>query len=78
MEANKKTLIKITTWYIVGSVPFAFLMSTWDDYIKIIINFITLTVGLFIGILLRNYFMKRPWLILFVPILYLILGILGI
>lgn len=78
METNNKLLIKIVIWYIIGSVPLAFLMSTWDDYIKIIINFITLTIGLAIGFLFRNQFLKKPWLIVVIPILYLILSVFGI
>lgn len=69
-----KTLIKLVIWYIVGSISIGFIMTTRDEYIRIIFNFAMLTVGLTIGFLLKGQFLKRPWLIVFVPIIYLILG----
>lgn len=71
-------LIKIIIWYILGSmfwgVMFGFLMATHELQVNIIASFGTLTIGLFIGLLLKEYFLKKPWLIMFLPILHFIVG----
>ena len=73
-----KNLIRIIIWYIIGSVlwliVFGFLAATSDLQAVIITNFATLTGGLFIGLIFKEQFLKRPWLILFIPILHLATG----
>ena len=69
---------KIIAWYFLGFVlwflAFAFLAATSDLKAMIFFNFITLTIGLFIGLILKNQFINKPWLIILIPILHLVLG----
>lgn len=73
-----KTPIKLIIWY---SIPAVILLgiipATLDLFLMIIFNFATLTIGLAVGLLLKEQFLKRPWLIVFVPILYFILRMFG-
>jgi len=80
MEKNdaKKTMIKIIIWYVAGSaiwfLVFGFLAATTKLQIQIIVSYITLTAGLFIGFIMKDAFLKRPWLVVFIPVLHLIAG----
>lgn len=70
---------KMIAWYVVGSVLwffiFGFIMATSLLRAQIIVSFATLTAGLFVGLLMKAQFIKRPWLLVFVPILHLVAGI---
>ena len=74
-----KTAIKLIIWYSVPAVILlGMIQATMDLLLTIIFNFATLTVGLAVGLLLKERFLKRPWLIVLVPIFYFILGMFGI
>jgi hypothetical protein len=74
----KKMLIKTIIWYLAGSaiwfVVFGFLAATTKLQIQIIVSYVTLTAGLFIGFTMKEIFLKRPWLAVFIPILHIIAG----
>jgi hypothetical protein len=80
MKESKKTknLARIFIWYGVGSLLwfliFGFLAATSDLQALIIGSYLTFTIGLFIGLIFKDQFLRRPWLILFVPILHLVVG----
>lgn len=69
-----KAPIKLVIWYVAGSIWLGFIMATGDELVRILFNFAVLTVGLTTGLLLKEQFLKRPWLIVFVPIIYFIVG----
>lgn len=73
-----KTAIKLVIWYSIPAfILLGIIQATFDLYLRIIFNFAALTIGLTIGLLLKERFLKRPWLIVFVPILYFVLGMFG-
>ena len=66
--------IKMLVWYVaavlLGLIMLGFVMSAEPDASNIIINFMTLMVGLFTGLLIKERAIKKPWLLLFIPIVY--------
>jgi len=74
-------LIKMTVWYVVALIlwffMFGFVMAVSSLRTEILVNYTTLNIGLLIGLIFRDHFFKRPWLFIFVPILYICAGLFG-
>lgn len=70
--------IKMIGYYLIGSllwfIIFGFLAAASGLRIQIINSFVTLTIGVFMGFLIRDKFAEKPWLFIFVPLLQLIIG----
>jgi hypothetical protein len=69
---------KVVIFYLAGSLIWAlllsFMMATQELTNFLIVNYLTLTLGFMIGIFGKKIFDNRPWLLLFVPSLPLIIG----
>lgn len=71
-------MTKMLTYYLAGTVQwlilFGFLAATSSLRKEILISFITFSMGVVIGLIMRDRFSTKPWLIAFVPILHLLIG----
>ena len=68
-------------YYAGGTVLWVLLLSaipaTQTDTNALITNYFTLTFGLVVGSFCKRFFEKRPWVLLFVPVLPLTVGFFG-
>ncbi len=71
-------MTKMLTYYFVGTILwvilFGFLAATSSLQREILLNFITLSIGVVVGLIMRDRFSKKPWLLIFVPVLHLLIG----
>jgi len=69
------SFLRLSLWYILGSAIWLFLtclMPAPADSIHILyLSFLSLTIGLTIGALGKEYFCRKPWLLLFVPLFHI-------
>jgi hypothetical protein len=67
---------KLIFWYSIGSFLWFFftcwMPATFESMLVVYFGFINITGGIIIGILGKESFYNKPWLLLFVPILYLL------
>ena len=69
--------IKMPVYYFLGSVVWFILINMMPIMTEMrslvmpmfYLSFFFLTIGLFIGILLKDLFHKKPWLLFFLPVL---------
>jgi hypothetical protein len=69
--------IKMFSYYFIGCVVWFLLIGIMplliEDLIVICIQFSLMTIGLFVGIICKDTFYKKPWFLLFLPMLYIVL-----
>ena len=68
-------------YYLCGTVIAFVLLSAMPmmqpETNRVLLNYVILTAGLVLGCSSKKLFVKRPWLLFFVPILPLVLGCFG-
>lgn len=71
--------MRLLFYYICGSLIWLLMLSamlaTRELTYQLMVNYVTLTAGIALGFLGKDHLEKRPWLLLFVPSLPLVLGI---
>jgi len=69
--------LKMLLWYFAGFVIWflclCMMPTTVEDSIMICFHYFFMTLGLFIGIICRDLFCKKPWLLIFLPPLHIVL-----
>jgi hypothetical protein len=67
--------VKILTWYFMGFILMLLIVSIIparvQDIIKIMMGFLAMSMGLLIGIFSHDIVCKKPYLLLFLPLLYI-------
>jgi len=73
---------KVILSYCLGSVVWfaacCFIPASGDEMVILYLAFLYLTIGLAIGLFLRDIVYSKPWLLVFVPVLQLLLFIIGV
>lgn len=68
---------KMILWYFIGSVVWFLLASMIPTHneampIILVVGYVSLTFGFAIGFQCRNLFLKKTWLVMFIPILHIL------
>jgi hypothetical protein len=71
--------LKMLLWYSLGSilwfVALGFVPVTTDAMLPIVGGFAMFSLGLLLGLSMRSPFVRRPWLLAFLPLLHFFVGL---
>lgn len=77
MKKEAKVIIYLIVSFLIWFVILSFALMREDDFFSAIINYAYLVVGVLIGFLGKNRIINRPWILLLIPLVLLILGVMG-